>query len=119
MHRLFLCAALLLSACPKETPVTEPTPEKKSNQVVLVGTKSIMIMQSPVSPSFSPGKPEPEMWYLDISGDNARQVTLYSEKVPDCDGQIEVTATPREVTASKGGGDITFTQYDVISWKCL
>jgi hypothetical protein len=120
MRHALIALVLLLGACPKDTTVNESekiTATPKTNEVTLVGVKAVMIMQSPVSPSFSPDGKEPEMWYLDVEGGG--QVTLYSEKAPDCQGKIEVVGTPREVTASKGGEDQTFTQYDVTRWKCL
>lgn len=109
---------LALTACPKTPETTEAT-KTTASAVTLVGKKSVMIMQSPISSSMGPDGKQPEMWYLDVNGEPGNQVTLYSEKEPDCAGDIEVIGKPKTVTASKGGEDQTFTQYDVVSWKCL
>ena len=122
--RIALCLlSLVLAACPKNPETNEmknSDPQiKPADTVTLVGQKSRMIMQSPISSSMGPDGKQPEMWYLDINGEPGRQVTLYSEKEPSCPGDIEVIGRPKTVIASKGGQDQTFTQYDVVSWRCL
>jgi hypothetical protein len=113
-------ASLLLltifTACSKNSEVNEMKP---ADTITLIGRKPQMIMQSPMSPPMSSNGEVQAMWYLNLNGEPGKQVTLYSKQEPSCPGDIEVIGRPRTVIASKGGQDQTFTQYDVVSWRCL